>query len=251
MTGPVLEARGLCKSYGALRANSDIDIELAEGQIHAVIGPNGAGKTTLIGLLAGDIKPDRGEVHLENGPVGHLGPEKRAQLGLARSYQVSSLFDSFTAAENVEIAIGGRRGGLAPFTDARNDSALRDEARSHLSAVGAAGIASSPVSVLAHGERRLVELAMVLALGPRVVLLDEPMAGLGSAETAALLAVIAGLKAGRGVLLVEHDMSVVFKLADRITVLVAGRVIASGSPEDIRTDAEVRAAYLSADVPNA
>jgi len=248
---PVLNARGLCKSYGALQANRDIDIELAEGHIHAVIGPNGAGKTTLIGLLAGDIKPDSGQVHLDNGPISHLGPEKRAQLGLARSYQVSSLFDSFTVSENVEIAISGRRGRLAPFADARKDARLRDEAHAHLDTVGAADIASSPVRVLAHGERRLVELAMVLALEPRVVLLDEPMAGLGSAETAALLPVISDLKAGRGVLLVEHDMSVVFKLADRITVLVAGRVIASGSPDEIRANADVRAAYLSADVPDA
>ena len=245
MTGPLLEARGLTKTYGALRANEDIDIALTEGRIHAVIGPNGAGKTTLIGLLAGDIRPDRGKVHLGGADVSGHGPERRARAGLARSYQVSSLFDSFSAAENVEIAITGRGGRLAAFADARTDTSLREEARAHLAAVGAGATAESPVTALAHGERRLVELAMVLALAPAVVLLDEPMAGLGSAETAALLPVIAGLKAGRGVLLVEHDMSVVFELADRITVLVAGRVIASGPPEDIRADADVRAAYLS------
>lgn len=247
MSQVLLEARGLAKSYGALRANEDINIELARDEIHAVIGPNGAGKSTLVGQLAGDITPDRGSVILDGVDVSAMGPDLRARAGLARSYQVSSLFDSFTAAENVEIAISGRDRNLSAFEDARKDQRLAHEAREHLTSIGALEIADAPVAALAHGQRRQVELAMVLALTPKVVLLDEPMAGLGLSETAALLPVITELKHGRAVLLVEHDMSVVFELADRISVLVSGRVIVTGSPEDVRANEDVRAAYLSAE----
>lgn len=245
MSPAALEARGLVKSFGALTATQDVDLRLETGRIQALIGPNGAGKTTLIGQLAGDIRPDRGRIYIDGRDVTALDPARRARAGLARSWQVSSLFSSFSAEENVQAAIIGRQGRLSPLKDARRDRDLAAEALGFLDAVGAADLATRPVAALAHGQRRQVELAMVLALQPRVVLLDEPMAGLGAAETRALTPVVAGLRAGRAVLLVEHDMSVVFELADTISVLVGGRIIASGPPDRIRSNAEVRTAYLS------
>lgn len=244
---PALAATGLTRAFGALRANENIDLSLNTGEIHAVIGPNGAGKTTLIAQLAGELRPDAGRILFGSRDVTGFSPVRRARLGLARSYQMSSLFESFTAAGNVAMAIQGRERRLLPFRDARSDPKLAAEAREHLEAVGAGDLADRPAPSLAHGERRQVELAMVLALRPSIVLLDEPMAGLGAAEAGIVTPVIGNLRKERAVLLVEHDMSVVFALADRITVLVAGRVIASGAPDEVRANPEVRAAYLTED----
>lgn len=247
MTGegstPALEARGLSKAFGAINATRAVTLALETDAIHAVIGPNGAGKTTLVAQLAGALRPDSGAILLDGEDITALDAPIRARAGIARSYQISSLFDGFTVSQHVELAMRGPRGATPMLID-RDGAAIRDAVRQHLARSGLEHLADTRASALAHGQRRQVELAMVTAADPRVVLLDEPMAGLGAGETREITPRIAELARGRAVLLVEHDMDVVFELASTVTVMVQGAVLASGSPEAVRADPAVRSAYL-------
>ncbi|WP_127088644.1 ABC transporter ATP-binding protein [Aquabacter cavernae] len=241
----LLEVRGLRKSYGALAVTDGVDLDAVPGEIHALIGPNGAGKTTLISLIAGEVRPDGGTIRLAGTDVTHLPVHRRAQAGLARSFQITSVVPGFSARENVALALQGASGPsfrLLPMPGAERRRG--EEAKALLARVGLADRAERPAAVLSHGEKRALELAMALALKPRLLLLDEPMAGTGPDEGRAMVDLIARLKADCAILLVEHDMDAVFRLADRVSVLVAGRVIASGAPEEVRADPAVRAAYL-------
>jgi len=241
----LLETAGLTKRFGGLVATGEVSLSVAPGEIHAVIGPNGAGKTTLIGQLSGELKPDSGAIRFAGADISRLGPARRAALGIARSFQITSIFREFTTLDNVALAIQARAGHSFRFwRAARCDPSLRDPAFAALGVVGLAGRADLPAGSLAHGEKRALELAMALATRPRLLLLDEPMAGMGPEESASMVRLLAGLKGRFSIVLVEHDMDAVFALADRITVMVYGRVIASGGPTAIRADPEVRRAYL-------
>jgi branched-chain amino acid transport system ATP-binding protein len=241
----LLHARGLVKRFGAIVAVDDLSLEIRPGEIHAMIGPNGAGKTTAIAELSGEMKPDAGSVWFDGRDVTGLGADARARLGLARSFQITSLFRGFTAEDNVAMAIQARSGHSFRFWhSARRDPVLRAPAQAMLDLAGLADQADMRAGNLAHGEQRQLELAMALATGPKVLLLDEPMAGMGREESVRMISLLSGLKGRVSILLVEHDMDAVFALADRISVLVYGRVIASGAPEAIRADAAVREAYL-------
>ena len=245
MSDALLETQGLTKRFGGLVATNDVSLAFVPGEIHAVIGPNGAGKTTLIAQLSGELSPDAGMIRFSGSDISSLGPARRAALGIARSFQITSVFRNFTALDNVALAVQAHAGHSFRFwRAARRDPALRDPALRALGVVGLAGRADLLAGSLAHGEKRALELAMVLATGPRVLLLDEPMAGMGPEESAAMVRLLAGLRGRVAIVLVEHDMDAVFALADRITVMVYGRVIASGAPEAIRADPEVRRAYL-------
>lgn len=245
MTEPLLELKKLSKAFGAVKASDAVDLTLFPGEIHALIGPNGAGKSTLIAQVTGWLKPDAGEVRLLGRDVSPLSVAARAKLGLGRSFQVSSLAQAFSALGNVMLALQARDGGSFRFwAPLRGNAALREEALGVLMRVGLADRADLPVSTLSHGERRLLEMALALALRPRLLLLDEPMAGLGPEGTRNLTAFLRELKNEAGILLIEHDMDAVFALADRISVLVYGRVIASGTADEIRQSAVVREAYL-------
>lgn len=244
----VLVAQSLQKSFGALRVTDNVSLDVDAAGIHALIGPNGAGKTSLIGQLAGTLAPDAGRVMLDGQNITALPSHRRARLGLARTFQVSALIAGFSAIENVALAVQARaRHPLAPFGRATRDEALNVPARVALEAVGLAGRAEVPAQALAHGERRALELACALALQPRCVLLDEPLAGMGHDEAHRIVALLRELKGRFGMLLVEHDMDAVFALADRVSVLVQGRIIASGKPENVRRDPAVQAAYLGDD----
>jgi len=241
----LLETAGLTKRFGGLVATGEVSLSVAPSEIHAVIGPNGAGKTTLIGQLSGELKPDSGAIRFAGADISRLGPARRAALGIARSFQITSIFREFTTLDNVALAIQARAGHSFRFwRAARCDPSLRDPAFAALGVVGLAGRADLPAGSLAHGEKRALELAMALATRPRLLLLDEPMAGMGPEESASMVRLLAGLKGRFSIVLVEHDMDAVFALADRITVMVYGRVIASAAPAAIRADPEVRRAYL-------
>src|SRR5213596_365198 len=244
MAEPLLAVRGLTKRFGGLVATDRVDLEVADGETLAVIGPNGAGKTTLIGQLSGDLVPDAGTIRFAGEDVTALPAPTRSQRGLARSFQITSLFLNFTALDNVALAVQAHAGHSFRFwRNARREPQLRDPARAALARVGLAGRADVIVSKLSHGEHRQLEIAMALATSPRMLLLDEPTAGMGPEESARMVKTLRELKGELTILLIEHDMEAVFALADRITVLVYGRIIASGSPEAIRANAEVRQAY--------
>jgi branched-chain amino acid transport system ATP-binding protein len=245
MADAILSIRGLAKSFGALKATDDVSLDLRPGEIHALIGPNGAGKSTLIHQIAGTLKPDRGEIEFLGHPVGHLGVAERARRGLGRSFQVSSLAPEFSALRNVMLAVQSRQGSSFRFLKAvTRDASLVEPAVAALERVGLAGRASVPAAELSHGERRQLEIAIALALGSKAFLLDEPMAGMGPEGSRTLTGFLDRLRGEAPILLVEHDMDAVFALADRISVLVYGRVIATGSVDEIRNDPEVRRAYL-------
>jgi branched-chain amino acid transport system ATP-binding protein len=245
VTEPLLQVAGLSKRFGGVVAADGIALDIPAGECHAIIGPNGAGKTTLIGLLAGELAPQSGTIRFEGRDMTALPVHSRSQLGLARSFQITSLFADFTALDNVALAVQAHAGHSFRFwTDARGEAALRAPAREALDRVGLAARTDSRVDRLSHGEQRQLEIAMALATRPRLLLLDEPMAGLGPDESARMVAMLRQLKGALTMVLVEHDMETVFALADRITVLVYGRVIASGDPEAVRADAAVREAYL-------
>jgi branched-chain amino acid transport system ATP-binding protein len=244
-TTAILSARGLVKSFGALKATDDVSLSLFPGEIHALIGPNGAGKSTLIRQITGEIRPDAGTVHLNGQPIDRLDPAARARLGLARSFQVSSVIADFSVLENVMLAVQGASGATMRFFGAAlRDRALVDPALFHIAHAGLGGREPVAAAALSHGERRRLEIAMALAMRPCAFLLDEPMAGMGTEGARDLTAVLAELKTEAPILLVEHDMDAVFALADRISVLVYGRIIAQGSVAEIRADPEVRRAYL-------
>jgi branched-chain amino acid transport system ATP-binding protein len=241
----MLEVRGLVKRFGALRASDGIDFEVREGETHAVIGPNGAGKTTFIGQLAGTLLPDAGTIRFAGEDITALPAPKRARRGLARSFQITSIYPEFTALENVALAIQAQQGHSFRFwRDAASDRALTEPARRVLQQVGLQQRSAVQAANLAHGEQRQLEVAMALATAPRMLLLDEPMAGMGVEESQRMIELLRSLKGGQTMILVEHDMDAVFRLADRISVLVYGRVIATGSPDEIRVNPEVRRAYL-------
>ena len=245
MAEALLAIEALTKRFGGVVASDGISLALAPGELHAIIGPNGAGKTTLIGELTGEIRPDSGHVRFGGRDITTLPVYRRSQLGLARSFQITSLFPDFTALDNVALAVQAHSGHSFRFwRDARCEADLREPARAALDGAGLAARADMPVADLSHGERRQLEIAMALATRPRMLLLDEPMAGMGPEESARLVETLRRLKGGVTVLLIEHDMDAVFALADRISVLVYGRIIASGDPAAIRADAAVREAYL-------
>ncbi|MGD1879861.1 MAG: ABC transporter ATP-binding protein [Kiloniellaceae bacterium] len=243
--GALLELHGLRKAFGALQATDGVALTVMPGEIHALIGPNGAGKSTLIAQIAGDLKPDAGRVALLGRDVIGWSVAARARRGLGRTFQVSSLAVEFSVLRNVMLAVQARATGAFGFwAPVRRDEGLRTEALGVLDRVRLTPRAEAPVSALSHGERRLLDVALALALRPKLLLLDAPMAGLGPEGTRDLTAFLASLKQEAGMLLVEHDMDAVFALADRISVLVYGRIIASGTVAEIRASAAVREAYL-------
>ena len=245
MAEPLLAIRGLRKRFGGLLATDQVDLDVAEGETRAIIGPNGAGKTTLIGQLAGDLRPDEGAIRFAGQDITRIPGPARAALGLARSFQVTSLFPDMSALDNAALAVQAHSGHSFRFWQRARDAVdLREPARSVLHQVGLDGRADVLAGNLAHGEQRQLELAMALATKPKLLLLDEPMAGMGSEESAQLVTLLKSLKGRFTILLIEHDMDAVFQLADRITVLVYGRAIATGDPAAIRANAEVRQAYL-------
>ena len=245
MTDALLQVDNLAKRFGGIVATDDLSLSIVPGELHAIIGPNGAGKTTLISQLAGQLMPDSGRIVFGGADVTRLPMHKRSLLGFARSFQITSLFLDFTVLDNVALAVQAHAGHSFHFwRDARRVPELRTPARAVLERVGLAAQADKPAAALSHGEHRLLELAMALAGKPRMLLLDEPMAGLGPEESARMVGMLRALKRDYTILLVEHDMEAVFALADRITVLVYGRVIASGSPDAIRANEQVREAYL-------
>jgi branched-chain amino acid transport system ATP-binding protein len=245
MADALLEIDGVSKRFGGVIASDAISLAIPQGELHAIIGPNGAGKTTLIGQLAGEIAPDAGRIRFEGRDITALPIFRRSQLGLARSFQLTSLFLDFTALDNVALAVQAHAGHSFRFwRDARSEPELRTPARAALARVGLAGRGDVIVSNLSHGEHRQLEIAMALASEPRMLLLDEPMAGMGPDESKRMIALLQALKGKITILLVEHDMDAVFQLADRITVLVYGNAIATGSPAAIHDNPEVRRAYL-------
>ncbi|CAA7627026.1 ABC transporter ATP-binding protein [Magnetospirillum sp. UT-4] len=245
MAEPLLATAGLVKRYGGVVAVDHVTLAVERGHLHAVIGPNGAGKSTLIGLLSGEMAPGAGTIRFNGHDVTRLHVHRRARLGLARSFQVTSIFHSFGVLANVVLAVQAHAGHSFRFwRPASRDPALVEPALAALERVGLAERRHDPAATLSHGERRQLELAMALAGDPAMLLLDEPMAGMGPEDGRRMVALLESLKGERTILLVEHDMDAVFQLADRISVLVYGAVIASGRPDDIRADAEVRRAYL-------
>jgi branched-chain amino acid transport system ATP-binding protein len=245
---PLLEVQSLVKRFGGLTATDGVSLTVAPGEVHAVIGPNGAGKTTLVAQVSGELRPDQGAIRFSGEDVTQLAPHRRSLKGLARSFQITSIFREFSALDNVALAVQAHAGHSFRFwRDARREPELREPARAILAQVGLAERAEVVAAHLAHGEQRALEIAMALATKPRLLLLDEPMAGMGPEDSARMVRFLATLKGGLGILLVEHDMDAVFALADRITVLVYGRVIATDVPAAIRANAEVRQAYLGED----
>jgi len=245
MSEPLLQVENLAKRFGGIVATDDVAINVVEGALHAIIGPNGAGKTTLIAQLSGQLTADAGRIRFAGHDISVLPMYRRARLGLARSFQITSLFLDLSVLDNVALAVQAHAGHSFRFwRNARMEMELREPARAALARVGLADRADRVTSALSHGEHRLIELAMALAGRPRMLLLDEPMAGLGPEESARMVEMLRALKKELTILLVEHDMEAVFALADRITVLVYGRVIATGAPAEIRNNAAVREAYL-------
>ena len=245
MSTPVLTIEGLNKSFGGVRATDNVSLDIIEGETHALIGPNGAGKTTLISELSGLIQPDSGTIRLKGSDITGLPAHKRSLLGIARSFQVTSLVQSMTVLDNAALAVQARDGhSFRLWAPAHSDRSLRDPAMQALDQVDLGPRADDPAGQLSHGERRQLEIAIALASNADLMLLDEPTAGMGPEESGRMISLLRGLKPHKTMLLVEHDMDAVFALADRISVLVYGRVIATGRPEDIRANDEVRRAYL-------
>lgn len=245
MAEPILEARGITKSFGALTASDNVTLDLRAGEIHALIGPNGAGKSTLIKQLAGGLKPDAGSVHFLGQDVTALSTVDRASMGLGRTFQISALAMEDTVLQNVLLGALGAHGKPFRFwKPVQSDMHLRNIAEEALERVGLADRADMICSELSHGQRRQLEVAVAMTLKPRAFIMDEPMAGLGTSGSQQLTAFLDELRVEAPILLVEHDMDAVFALADRISVLVYGRIIATGSVDEIRNDPDVRRAYL-------
>jgi len=245
MSDPILRLEGLKKAFGALVVTDDVTLEVGPAEIHAIIGPNGAGKTTLIGEITGEIALDAGRVVFAGEDVTALPVHRRAQRGLARSFQITQVLPAFTALENVATAAQAHAGSsFSFFRPVASERALNEIATAALERVGLAGRADVPARALSHGEKRELEIAMSLVCEPRLLLLDEPMAGMGREESERMVDVLLGLKGRYPMVLVEHDMHAVFRLADRISVLVYGKIIASGTPDAVRADPRVREAYL-------
>lgn len=244
MTEPLLSIQGLQKRFGGVRATDNVYLDVMPGEVHAIIGPNGAGKTTLIAQLSGQLASDAGRVLFSGRDITRLPAHQRAHVGIARSFQITSVFMDLTVHDNVALAVQAHNGhSFRLWRSARNDSALREPALDYLRTVALDDRSQWTVANLSHGERRQLEMAMALAGEPKLMLLDEPMAGMGTDETQKMVATLKALE-GQTMLLIEHDMDAVFALADRISVLVYGRVIATGTPEEIRLNEDVRRAYL-------
>ncbi|MBV9984373.1 ABC transporter ATP-binding protein [Bradyrhizobium sp.] len=245
MAEPLLRVDNLVRRFGGIVATDHVCLDVGRGELHAIIGPNGAGKTTLISQLTGHLAPHAGSIHLDGRDISALPAWRRSALGLARSFQITSLLSDFTAADNVALAAQAHAGhSFRFFANARKEARLRDAARAALERVGLGHRADVVVAKLSHGEQRELELAVALASRPQLLLLDEPMAGLGVTESARMVKLLKELRREVSIVLVEHDMEAVFALADRISVLVYGRVIASGAPDAIRQNEEVKRAYL-------
>jgi branched-chain amino acid transport system ATP-binding protein len=245
MIEPILQVRGLSKSFGGLAAVDDVSLDVKVGELHAVIGPNGAGKTTLINVLSGDLPPSAGSVLFHGIEMAHLAPERRSRLGVGRSYQKVNIFPAFSVLENCRLAAQSREPHpLNWLRDAMSYDRVIENARRALSAVGSGNRAAVIAATLSHGEQRQLEIAMSLATDPQLLLLDEPLAGMGAEETLNMVELIGELTANHAILLVEHDMDAVFRLAKVLTVMVNGKILASGAPEAIRANREVQRAYL-------
>lgn len=248
MADPLLRTERLSKAYGALQVTNNVTLELFPGEIHALIGPNGAGKTTTLAQLSGELTPDSGEIFFETKPITHFTMHRRANLGIARSFQITAVMQGFSVRQNVMLAAQSRaRHHFHFFQDVRKDKALRAKADEYLERLSLLADAETLAANLSHGQKRQLELAMALATEPKVLLLDEPMAGMGASESERMTALICELKPDYAILLVEHDMDAVFSLAERISVLVYGAVIATGKPEEVRANPEVQRAYLGED----
>ena len=249
MIDVLLQTKALRKTFGALVATDAVEFSVREGETHAIIGPNGAGKTTFIKQLSGELRPDSGQVHFAGEDITTLPSHRRSRKGLARSFQITSIYREFSALDNVALAVQAQAGHSFRFwRPAREDVSLRQPAMRALAQVGLAKRAGVLAANLSHGEQRQLEIAMALATRPRLLLLDEPVAGMGTDESLRMVKYLESLKGGKTIVLVEHDMDAVFSLADRISVLVYGRIIATGTPAEIRANAEVRAAYLGEDL---
>jgi branched-chain amino acid transport system ATP-binding protein len=240
-----LRAAALHKHFGGVAAVSNVSIDVHTGEIHAVIGPNGAGKSTLINLLSGELFANAGSIMLGDTDITRLTPDRRARAGLGRAYQKTTIFPQFSVHENVRLAAQARsRGRLRMFGGVGSDDQVHQCTAGALARTGLSERAQAIADHLSHGEQRQLEIAMVLATEPKIILLDEPLAGMGQSEARGIVALIASLKIGRAVLIVEHDMDAVFELADRLTVMQDGAVIASGLPREVRMHPLVRSAYL-------
>jgi branched-chain amino acid transport system ATP-binding protein len=245
MTEAILQTRELCKSFGGLAAVDHVSLEVRAGELHAVIGPNGAGKTTLVNLLSGDLLAGSGSILFRGSEISALTPEQRSHLGIGRSYQKTNIFPGFSALENCRLAAQAREPrALNCFRDALSYTDIMKQARRALDAVGLTERANELAFALSHGEQRQLEIAMCLATEPYLLLLDEPLAGMGAEESLKMVNLIGRLAIGHAILLIEHDMDAVFQLAKVLTVMVDGRVLASGTPAAIRANREVQTAYL-------
>ena len=245
MTDPILRTRGLTKSFGGIRATDDLTLSVSPGEIHAVIGPNGAGKTTLISQLCGLMRPDAGTIHFQGQDITRLPAHRRARLGITRSFQITSLIQDLSVFDNIALAVQARMGSsFRMIRPARSDTAIQSRTMALLARVGLAEKAQMQTGALSHGEHRHMEIAIALASEAPLMLLDEPMAGLGSEESTAMVGLLNSIKGQHTIVLIEHDMDAVFALADRISVLVYGRLIATGPPDEIRSNKDVEAAYL-------
>ncbi|ORE95634.1 ABC transporter [Stappia sp. 22II-S9-Z10] len=244
----LLSIRDLRKSYGALKVTDGISLDVPAGELHAIIGPNGAGKTTFIHQLSGSLKSDSGAVHFDGADITRLSMVARVKRGLARSFQITSILDGFSVLENVATAVQARSGSSFRFlTPAASEAALNAESMEALARVNLADRAHRQAGTLSHGEKRQLEIAIALATGAKMLLLDEPLAGTGHEEGAILIDLMRQLKSTHTIMLIEHDMEAVFALADRVSVLVYGKLIATGDPAAVRADPAVRAAYLGED----
>ena len=241
----LLEVTDLYKTFGGVVATNHVSLDVQEGEVHAVIGPNGAGKTTLVSQLTGELRPDGGSITMEGRRITNTPTHKRARLGMARSFQITSVVKNLTVLENVMLAVQAHSGhGFRLFKPALRCTDLVDTAHESLARVGLDDLSNRPVGDLSHGEHRQLEIAMATATRPKLLLLDEPMAGMGREETNRMIEILNTIRGGPGILLIEHDMDAVFALADRISVLVNGAVIACDAPEAIRNNTKVKAAYL-------
>ncbi len=252
MTEPLLEIRVLVKRFGALAATDHLSLSVARGEIHALIGPNGAGKTSLLAQIAGTLRPDQGQIVFEGRDITRLAVHQRVRRGLVRSFQITRLFNRFSVLDNVALAVQARSGSSLSFwRPVAAERELIDEARSVLALVDLEHKADTPCDALPHGEQRSLEVALALATRPSLLLLDEPLAGTGPQESERMVALIERLRSQVTILLVEHDVDAVFRLADRVSVMVGGRVIASGTPQAVRRDPEVITAYLGDELQRA
>ena len=244
LTPPLLVTHGLSKSFGGLQAVRDVSLSLAVGELHALLGPNGAGKSTLVNLLAGDLMPTAGRIELAGRDITAVPAHGRTRLGIGRSFQRTNIFKPMTTLENVRLAVQAVRAGGGNLTSANAQKALTEKARATLARVGLAWAEAKPAGVLAHGAQRQLEIAMALASDAKVLLLDEPLAGMGPEEGQRMVALLEKLAPDHAILLIEHDMDFVFAVAQRMTVMVDGAVLASDTPAAIRANADVQRAYL-------